>query len=269
MQTHLTSRTLKSDEAVQALLATDPSRKAVLFIHGFSGDAIKTWSYFHLLLPYTAVCKGHDLFFYGYDGLRADLLASAGIFRAFLCRLMENTGQIVDENLPPSAKRPNNFQYDGLVIVGHSLGAVIARRALLDCTKQQLPWVSKTSLVLYAPAHKGASIVQLALQAASPFPFLNFFAAGLSFFSPLIEQLKPGSPILTTLQQETLEARKEGANPHLVAKKVIIAEYEKVVTNETFGDDPPPDAIPKTTHTTVCKPRLSFLDPLTLLEKCL
>jgi hypothetical protein len=49
----------------------------------------------------------------------------------------------------------------------------------------------------------------------------------------------------------------------------VIAEYEKIVENESFGDDPPPDTIPDTNHTSVCKPSKDFLQPLSLLEVCL
>jgi hypothetical protein len=50
---------------------------------------------------------------------------------------------------------------------------------------------------------------------------------------------------------------------------VIIAEYEKIVRNLTFGDDPPPATIAGATHTSVCKPRMDFRKPLDFLEQCL
>ncbi|MDB6027362.1 MAG: hypothetical protein JWM68_3585 [Verrucomicrobiales bacterium] len=273
MQTHLAPRTLKGTQKpqkdVQVLFAAKPSGKAILFIHGFTGDAIKTWSDFHLLLPECSKCEGRDLFFYGYDGLRAEMNASASIFRGFLDGLFGNTLSFLRDNLPPSAQRPTEFEYSELVIVAHSLGAVITRRALLDATKKNSPWVVKTKLVLYAPAHKGARVAELALETASSFTFLKLFGAGARFASPLIDQLKPNSTALTQLLAETLSACQGGANPHLVARKVVIAEYEQIVENETFGGDPPPDPIPDTTHTTVCKPRKDFSHPLQHLEDCL
>lgn len=273
MQIYLAPRTLKGtqkpDGETQALFAVQPNRKALLFIHGFSGEAITTWSDFHTILPECPKCSGYDLFFYGYDGLRAQMNASAAIFRSFVDRLLGQTQEFLAANLPPSAQRPTSFEYDELVIVAHSLGAVIARRALLDGTRGKLKWVSRTKLVLYAPAHMGARVADLALEAASSFKFLRFFGIGARFVSPLIDELKPDSRALKSLLEDTATATKGGANPHLIAKKVVIAQYEKIVENGTFGDDPPPDAIPGTTHTSVCKPRKDFLDPLTLLEACL
>lgn len=273
MQTHLALRTLKGtqkpDKDVQVLFAVQPNRKALLFIHGFSGDAIKTWSDFHELLPNRPQCTCRDMFFYGYDGLRAEMQASASIFRAFLDRLFKTTKTFLADNLPPSAQRADDFGYDELVIVAHSLGAVIARRALLDATRSKSDWIAKTKLVLYAPAHTGAKVADLALEVASSFAFLKLFGIGVRFQSPLIDQLKPGSESLKKLHDDMDIATKDGANANLVASKVMIAEYEKIVRNESFGNDPPPDTIPDTTHTTVCKPSRDFLQPLLLLEACL
>ena len=273
MQTHLAPRTLKGtdkpDKDVQVLFAAQPDGRAVLFIHGFSGDAIDSWSHFHELLPQCPKCAGRDLFFYGYDGLRAEMNASASIFRTFLDRLFGSTGQFLRDNLPPSIQRPANFRYDELVIVAHSLGAVVSRRALLDATKKKSDWVTRTKLVLFAPAHKGAKVADLALEAASSFPFTKLFSAFLRFTSPLIDQLKPNSQALKQLLADTETFRKGGANAHLVASKVVIAEHESIVENETFAEDPPPYAIPDTSHMSVCKPRKDFLNPLSHLEDCL
>lgn len=273
MQTHLALRTLNGDDRpskdVQALFSTQANRKALLFIHGFTGDAIKTWSDFHELLPECPKCTSHDLFFYGYDGLRAEMNASAAIFREFLEKLFDQTWTLLSTNLPPSASRPRDFCYDELVIVAHSLGAVIARRALLDATKSNLKWVSKIKLVLFAPAHKGASIAELALEAASSFAFLRLFGVGARFQSPLIDELKPDSRSLKKLLEDSELATQGGANTHLIASKVVIAEFEKIVINDSFGSDPAPVAIPGTTHTSVCKPTRVFRQPLAHLEACL
>lgn len=273
MQTHLAPRTLKGDQRpdkdVQVLFAVQPTRTAVLFIHGFSGDAIKTWADFHELLPGCPKCIGRDLFFYGYDGLRAEMNASAAIFRTFLDRLFGTTKSFLAENLPPSAQRADDFAYDELVIVAHSLGAVISRRALLDATRIESAWAAKIKMILYAPAHKGANVASLALEAASSFKFLKLFGIVARFDSPLIDELKPDSRSLKQLLVDTKIATKDGANAHLVASKVVIAEYEKIVHNEPFGNDPPPEVIPGTSHTSICKPSKDFLQPLTFLELCL
>lgn len=95
MQTHLALRPLtgtqRPDKDVHVLFATKPNRKAIVFVHGFSGHAINTWSDFHVLLPECPKCGYYDMYFYGYDGLRAEMNASAAIFCTFLDRMFRET----------------------------------------------------------------------------------------------------------------------------------------------------------------------------------
>jgi pimeloyl-ACP methyl ester carboxylesterase len=272
MQTHLAARALKSSQApdkdVTVLFASEPNRKAILFIHGFSGDAITTWSYFPQMIPGTPAFAGHDLFFYGFDGLWAEMIASAAMFRDFLDRLFKNVSKLANDNLHLLAQRAPVFDYDELMIVAHSLGAVVARRAVLDATAQGKPWVARTKLVLFAPAHNGAPAAELAVEAVANFPFLGKFISAGKYVSPLISQLKPGSTELQQLLADTVKARENNANPHLRAKRVFIAQYEKIIGNSRFADDPPPDAIPGANHITICKPRNDFRLPMERLEEC-
>ncbi|MEY2506318.1 MAG: hypothetical protein QOH01_647 [Verrucomicrobiota bacterium] len=275
MQSHLASRTLsatkKPDKDVEVLFAFEPERKAVLFIHGFSGGGISTWSKFNSLLPRLLKASQRDLYFYGYDGLRASLIGSANLFRQFLERLFAGGAGFINPHLPESCLRPAEFGYDELVIVAHSLGAVIARRALLDATRGGQLWPKKTRLILYAPAHTGANVVKLALATCSTFTFSWLLAAFARFQSPLIDQLNsdPKSKLLVQLLDDTLEACKNGQNDHLIAKKVLVAEYEKIVEQERFKPDPSSITIAHTDHKSICKPRRDFLEPLEALYDCL
>lgn len=270
MQKYLVPRALIEYPDVDVLFAANPCRNAVLFIHGFSGDAIKTWSDFHELLPDAPRFDGYDLYFYGYDGLRAQIHSSAALFRMFLDRMLGQTPDFLRANLPfivPT--RAANFEYDRLLVVAHSLGAVIVRRALLDASQPAASWVSKVQLALFAPAHSGANVAKLALEAADGLSFLRPFASLAKFVSPLIDELQPGSDVLRQLAEETSAAIKDGANAHLTAKLVVIAEYDDIVRNARFAGDPPPFAIPAATHSSVCKPNTKFKRPLEYLERCL
>lgn len=259
----------KPDNSVQAMFSTNPGRKALVFVHGFSGRAVETWSDFHLLIPQSDKFADFDLYFYGYDGLWSELHASAGMLRDFLDRLLNENPQLVNASLPAAASRPDDFCYEQVVLVAHSLGAVICRRALVDATKMQLPWPTRIRMLFFAPAHRGAKVADLALEAASFFSFLKFFGVFSRFSSPLIDQLKPDSTELETLLAETVELCQDGDNRHLVAHKVWIAEYERIVKNETFGIDPPPETIPDSDHLSICKPHQGFRIPLACLEECL
>src|ERR1051325_11392221 len=121
MQTHYVLRTLnataKPDRDVDVLFAIQPNRTCVLFIHGFSGDATKTWSEFDRLLQTCPKFHARDIYFYGYDGLRAEMNASAALFRDFLDRFFTSTAAFVNLSLAPDARRPLDFTYTELVIV--------------------------------------------------------------------------------------------------------------------------------------------------------
>lgn len=269
MQTHIGPRPLKGnnkpEKDVQAFFSVSPNKKIVIFIHGYGGNALNTWGDFCSILPNNKKHEGIDILFYGYDGLRADFYASAAIFRDFLSRLLEETKSFLDNNIPPQVSREINFKYEKVIIVAHSLGAAISRRALIDATKCNSKWVTLVDLILYAPAHNGAR-VDLLFELIPKIPFLKRLISLTRFASPLIDQLKPGSKPLSQLLNDTEKYTQNNTNGQLIARKVIIAEYEKIVENDSFGDDPPPETIPNTCHTTVCKPRSDFMKPATILE---
>src|SRR5437870_10549959 len=105
IQTHFRERALARLEDVRALFAINPSGRAVVFVHGYGGDALKSWSDFHQLLPRRPECARRDLFFYGYDGLYSELIASAGLFREFLDGLFAKSTELVNSSLPAGAHR--------------------------------------------------------------------------------------------------------------------------------------------------------------------
>jgi pimeloyl-ACP methyl ester carboxylesterase len=240
--------------------------KAVIFIHGYGGNVLETWSEFHKLLPQTPEAAEYDLIFYGYDGLYSTIDSSAALFCRFLNQLFTQPLTVVNPSLSSVSWRSDGFQYERIVLAAHSLGAVICRRTLLFAIRHHHPWINKTSLVLYAPAHMGANVKKLVKEAAVG--YLRPFVAGIFFVSPLINELAEGSKYLRTLLRETEQAIKKGQTG-LIAKSVAIAERERIVVNQDFAQDPPPVTFAGTTHRLVCKPNANFLDPIDLLRGAL
>ena len=264
MQSHFPLRPIGGDfEDSQALLAVNPTRKAVIFIHGYSGDSLTTWQQFDILLPQETKSSGHDLYFYGYDGLYSDMVASSAIFANFLKSILKTPLLLIGRVLPGSVNRDQQFEYDEVIIVAHSLGAVIARWALLDLHDNETPGLNRFRMILFAPAHRGARVDRLAAAIGSGIPLLGFITTAFRFKSPLVEQLGEHSVFLEDLQQRTNDAiLAVGKQPYLVAHCVCIAEYEKIVTNLKFAQDPPAIAIPKKDHTGLCKPNAAWRLPL-------
>jgi pimeloyl-ACP methyl ester carboxylesterase len=263
MQSHYPLRPIGGDiEDTYSLFAINPSRKAIIFIHGYSGDPLTTWSQFDSLLPLEAKSAGHDLFFYGYDGLFSDMAASAGIFAQFLRSVAQDPTRLL-RALPPSVTREPKFQYDEITIVAHSLGAVITRWALLDLRDNACGELERFRMVLFAPAHKGARVDRLAAAVGSGFPLLGLLWTGFRFSSPLVEQLAENSAYLAALETRTQKAiQADGKRSYLVARRIFIAEYEKIVRNLAFAGDPPATPIPKKSHMEMCKPTELWRAPL-------
>jgi pimeloyl-ACP methyl ester carboxylesterase len=263
-------------KSTSAMLARDPGGKAVIFIHGYGGNAITTWGAFNTLLPLEEKAKDYDFIFYGYDGIRNNTFPSAQIVYQFLDQLFNQPLGILNPHLSLSGKRTAGFTYNKVILAAHSLGTVLVRWTLLTAheTDKNHPWANKISTILYAPAHMGASVDELALQLAAGKDFISAIFHKLhiagQFFSPLIAELKANSPMLLQLQQHTAQAIKDGCG-FAIPQKVILAEKDRIVDNIPFVGDPLNRyvTIPGSTHTSVCKPSRDFLEPFDYLTKIL
>ena len=265
-QTHYQERRLGDGGELQAFFAINPARKAIVFVHGWNGDALTTWADFQTMLPAAPDSAGYDLFFYNYDGLRAEMIASVGLFREALEQLGDDPLPLINPSLDPAVRRPQTFAYDTIVVVAHSLGAVLARWAIIDGIKSKSAWPQKTKCVFFAPAHSGANVVGLASEALSGIGLSRPFTAGAKFVSPLIAQLESESKWLKRLAREARRALDAG-HQCVVPVRIFIADYDKIVNNLPLEIDPPAKTIKGTTHTSICKPTSEFKAPLTALLK--
>ncbi len=257
---------VKSD-TTRVLWARRPPRAAVVFVHGYRGEAIGTWSRFDALLPMSPKAADYDLFFYGYNCFSSNTMAEASLLCDFLTELHEDGGALLRKSLALADVRPGPLSYGEVLLVAHSIGAIVSRRALLFARQLRRPWEERTRLVLFAPAHRGAVISELLAELEGA--WLSFFRAGFRHMSPLVAEVAPGSPSIVGLEADVEREVARGAR-HLLATKVVIAEVERVVSNLKLHDlDPVPVVVRGSTHTSVCKPRPGFLQPLTEVEDVL
>jgi len=223
-----------------------PAKSCVLFVHGFHGKALETWKGFDTIALQRNELKETDLIFFGYDGLQSNALASA----SFLFDL-------VDDVLGPgrALQRVKTVApaYEKCVIAAHSLGAVVTRWVLLRAYHEKRPWLDKVRYLLFAPAHCGAVVVDSVSELLGANVISKLIGGAAKATLPLLNELAPGSVILKTLEEQTRVAMAAGCGA-LRAKRVVIAEYEEVVSNLPFPGDPFPTAIHDAHHTTVCKP---------------
>jgi pimeloyl-ACP methyl ester carboxylesterase len=254
MNAHFLERPLSPELKSRCILSRKPAGKAIIFVHGYGGNAITTWSRFDSLLADRASCSGHDLIFYGYDGLHSDTVSSASLFLELLEVLFTNPLSLINEVLPSSAQRSSDFNYCEILIAAHSLGAVIARWALLMAHEEGRDWPQRIKLVLFAPAHRGANVTKIALEAMSGFKAMQILAGFVRFRSPLIDQLAEGSTYLQELLDRVNRLVGESGDHCLLARAVFVAEREHVVANLPFSRDPYPIPVAGSDHFSICKP---------------
>lgn len=234
-----------------AYFAQRPATRLIIFIHGFGGSAIKTWSGMEELLDEPAV-ENADIIFYGYRSLAASANNSAGIFRDFV-----STAAEIRQPWSNALRRGGAMgarDYEDILIVAHSLGAAVTRRALLDALGMGADWVSRARLLLFGPAHMGTNLVELAgLLRSSPGALFFDLLTFARMRSPVLNDLKAGSPFLVRLLSDSEKAVTGGGIPAVVAESVVFGETDYVVVTEPFCRDPLPDVWQDEDHCSVCR----------------
>jgi hypothetical protein len=270
-QTHFFPRNLPYGRGTRAHWASRPATKLIIFVHGFGGSTVGTWPNFPGLLPQSPSVATADIVFYGYDGRYTQANSSAISFFDFLYKFLGAPEKLINQTQPAEAAARSAFQYADIIIVAHSLGAVVTRRALLHGQEKSktgtlLPWLETIRMVFFAPAHSGAYAAGIALSFLSSQGWFlgNLIGHFVRYKSPLLSDLEPESPTINELKRDTTEAiksRKGRSKNHLVANAVVWAEIDKVVRNATFCKDPPPTQLQGKNHTQVCKPA-GLTDPI-------
>jgi pimeloyl-ACP methyl ester carboxylesterase len=245
----------------RALWSTHPTGTVVVFVHGFNGHATDTWTEFDRLL----LGSKHDLVFFGYDSLRGTSNVMALKLLECLEALWDDPTRFVNGTLDPSDYRAP-FTVKRLLLVAHSLGAVVSRRALLHACTKKHAWLNQVELCLFAPAHRGAHVTGLVKAAMSLFQAPLEAIAKWRF--PILADLEKGSQLLTELAEQTSEAIDKG-QPSLRAQLVVLAENDDVVDTNPFCVHDDPGQAFAASHTKVCKPDDAFDQPFKALSKIL
>jgi pimeloyl-ACP methyl ester carboxylesterase len=248
--------------------AARPTGTAVVFVHGFGGRSMDTWREFDERLPELPGARGADLLFFGYDGVRTPALSSSIVLRDALDDLMSNAAQFMNSTVPPELHRPPSFRYQRPVVVAHSFGAVIARKALLDCHKKKAAWLRNSQIALFAPAHRGAPLLPLVRETLGLFAVAKPLFAVLAAYSAL-RDLDPQSAFLTDLRQHTERAIDKEEGTALSARFIGISKDDRVVEflEFVYADCPATDL--RGSHTAVCKPSEDYLAPIEEVGKLL
>jgi pimeloyl-ACP methyl ester carboxylesterase len=264
---------LESPRPSFGLRSAQPAHTVVFFVHGFGGSALSTWREFDSLVTTDAAFQSCDLVFLGYDSVRRQTRSSAGELYQCCNTILRDTPNFTRvEMLYPGLKRPRYLQYQNIVFVAHSLGAIVTRQILLMAQKNNVEWLSRVQLTLFAPAHMGATdVAELATAVPNLFGRPGAIAASVvRWKAQTLREVKQGSTTLQTLLAHTTDSfeKREAAQlstSHLVAKQVFFGAREDVVDMNPFFKDPEIPPFPEHDHTSICKPTAEYLLPLQFL----
>ena len=266
-------------QETKAFWSHEPIGTLILFVHGWSGGAMTTWEEFTDLRPDN--WNGCDLIFFGYESREPQAQTNADFLRFFLKDFFSNPSEMINETIShltetcPKLKRSSEFQYTQVIIVAHSLGAVISRRALLDSyleledslKKSKNSWLFRTKLILFAPAHNGSPWAEDLKKFGGS--FVAALVNGISLYKAFsIRNLHPNSPTLKNLRDDTEIVLNDGYTEPFKASLVIFPEYEWVVYNDRFSKDPVNEKpLVGRNHMNVCKPTEDWQTPIELVKK--
>ena len=255
MQTHCIPREIPYGKSSWAYWSLKPSGTILVFVHGFGGSSTGTWRQFPDMLIKHDMGGICDIVFYGYESMRSRTRYSALDLLGLLDNLCTSPAPVINSTVLPQMQRPAEFSFNRVVLISHSLGGLVCRQALVEACYSKRVWLDRIALVLFAPAHLGADVIKLA---NSAFPIIG---ALMKFRWQSLLDLECKSETLAALLKDTESLISDG-NQSLIAKKVILADHDDIVSPNRFLSDPNPAVFHGKNHFEVCKPDLSFSAPL-------
>jgi pimeloyl-ACP methyl ester carboxylesterase len=274
-----------------ALLSSGNSDTAVVFVHGFWGDSKDTWLQFQWMIdayqnkhPWWKQC---DLYFYQYSSFSESIDNSAHDFLNFLNTFFPKPPAEMLRIDPDPLLR--NFQlpkvvlasrrYRELVLVGHSEGAIVIRRAVvirgkdlrtsfrLNLLKKKNKSVLKREfemlsarLSLFAPAMRGfapsgwiGALLAVGRIAAYADPMLHYSTAFVEM---------QAKTVLDDLREDTHQLLAEFPWIPALRASILFGRKDYVVAKGEYFEDSPEDPVPNQGHVSICKPTPSYSKPL-------
>jgi len=226
-----------------ALHSKLPATRAILFVHGFGGGALRTWGRLKQYAMTSEELAATDCFFFGYPSVRHQIAV-----------VVEKLNDFVDSIAAPYTAR-SGASYERLVLVGHSLGGVVVRSLVHVRLDHDNPLDHVDRLVrdadvrLFASAHGGAlpsGVLGVAMAARGLSEFANIVRGG----SPTMRQLERGSGFLSDLERDTIAMDSPSS-----AATTVWARNDRVVEQKVWRPkDPRIRSIADESHRSICKP---------------
>lgn len=257
----------------------DDVETGIVFVHGWGGSAGDTWEAFPRAIRSMMETAHADAFFVDYPSRQHSVAFCAAQFTAFLLDILRTpAATIVNPSLPPSAQqRPTESSYRRILIVAHSMGAVIARRAVVDLDRDELKIYESSSirLLFFAPAHRGSSIPLLIGSGLGLewLPGAALVGASLTLYYRSLQDLAEGSECLTSLAEDCKAMREQrmenDEDYRYLLAEVYHAQSDKVVNQNQFDHDHRMRPIMRRDHRSICKPDAEYATPVSALRSLL
>jgi pimeloyl-ACP methyl ester carboxylesterase len=267
----------------QIMLNVAPPEKAVVFVHGWGGSAARTWAEFPSAIRALPEAASADAFFLNYPSRSVSVATAGRDLQVFLEHLLRTPAtNIVNLSLPEGEpRRPEQLRYTRIVLVGHSMGAVVARRALLNLDRADPPQrltpgeAACLRLLLFAPAHLGSSLPNLVASGLGLdwLPGASMVGQLVTHYFRSLQDLHKGSEALTQLLKDNETARARRATNQVADADlhafVLHARNDKVVVQDRFDEDTDGRPIAGRHHRNACKPDEQYRRPIEELRRIL
>jgi len=258
---HYHRRSIKAGRNSQVFWATKPTGRIIIFVHGFHGKSTGTWEEIPGLLSRAQEMNGTDIIYYGYNSTRVRAHASAIKFGDFVDKLKDDSTQYMDPLIREQRKSTGTHD-NSLVIVAHSLGALVARQALLIGHKKTKEWIKSTKLILFAPADLGTNLAPVQIGRTLLTDLLFTMELFIELCGPVMADVREGSQFINDLRRESQRLVDQGVTS-LLATAIFHAERELIVNQGIFlRQEPAGDVFNRATHRSICKPGSSYQEPL-------
>lgn len=268
---HVT-RHLARPERWVVLMARAQPKRLIVFVHGFGGSAVGTWKDLHRIAFDDEWWSESDLLFVGYPSLRSNIAGTATVLRkeldTFYPQLPDDLLVVKGERVRP----PDTQPYQELLLIGHSLGGVVLRAAMLEAVQAQRDGAQRGHAILhgqlrlFSPAIAGfqpSGWLGL-VRATTVWPFANVFLRSSATYT----ELQPGSAVLTKTRGET-ETLIHPDAPHRDSRlraRILWANPDEVVSALSYTGDFANEQVQGRSHVKMCKTADDYRTPLTFIK---
>jgi pimeloyl-ACP methyl ester carboxylesterase len=270
-------------EGSYAWLSDQPDTDtAVVFVHGFFGDARGTWLNFPGMIDSHVMPQSFwpraDLFFLDYPSYEHHIADNADRLLRFLARIFPSPlpslfsplrAKPQSERLISLVLRWEQLQprsYNRLLLVGHSEGALIIRQAMIDACQRsggRDPFLN-ARLALFAPAHRGVLMTGW-VQAVLTIARAKRLAVSALEASPAFAEMQD-TEFISGVQQSTDALLMEYGRIAFRAR-MLFGCGENLVRVQVFPKDTREECAADQDHVSVCKPRGEYLTPFAFIER--